>query len=89
MVHTVYIIPRGKTIPQYCGSYTRGKRLSRWRHAPRMHSRGIHHDAKTQKNRVKPLRNGSSSCSSDHCPALRMSVAPASVVIATAPILIH
>ena len=42
-----------------------------------------------QKNRVKPFRNGVISFSSDHPGAAMINRAPASVVIATAPMLIQ
>jgi len=54
-----------------------------------MTSSGIHQVAAAQKNKVKPFRNGIRSRMKLQLPPCRMSVDPASVVIATAPILIQ
>ncbi len=54
-----------------------------------MTSIGIHHVAVAQKKSVKPFRNGSRSASSGDSGAAAIKVAPASVEIATAPMLIQ
>ena len=50
---------------------------------------GTHHVAAVQNSSVNPTRNGRSPSSSGHDDATRISRAPASVVIATAPMLIQ
>ncbi len=60
-VQAVYI-PRGKTMPQYEGSYVNGRRLTPCRQRPRVKSRGIHHVAVTQKKSVNPFKKGRMSC---------------------------
>ena len=87
-VQAVYI-PNGKTIPQYWGSYVRGSRLYKCRQAPRMNSSGIHHVPDAQKNSVKPTKKGRISPRKGQSGVARISLAPASVVIATAPMLIQ
>src|SRR5262249_20602193 len=86
MVATVYI-PRGNTTPQYSGSYRNGKRRHTCRHATRMTSMGIHHVAVAQNMSVRPFTNGTISRTAGACGAASVSIAPASVEIATAPML--
>jgi hypothetical protein len=56
---------------------------------PRITSIGIHHVAVAQNRSVSPLRNGSIDVSSIDCGAAAISIVPASVEIATAPMLIQ
>src|SRR5436853_2632091 len=82
-------MPSGKTMPQYNGSYTSGKCLRMCRQIPSMSSNGIHQVPAAQKNKVNPLRNGAIPDKSSHDGAAIINLAPASVVIATAPMLIQ
>src|SRR5687767_10533764 len=87
-VHTVYI-PNGNTAPQYSGSYRSGNRRYTCRQIPRITSIGIHQVAVDQNSRVKPLMNGINSLNSGERALCASSIVPASVEIATAPMLIQ
>src|ERR1041384_6852188 len=87
-VQAVYI-PRGKTAPQYSGSYRSGNLRYPCRQAPRMTNIGTHHVAVDQKSSVSPWIKGSKSLSRDDRGAAASSIVPAKVEIATAPMLIQ
>src|SRR5262252_1973130 len=87
-VATVYI-PNGKTSDQYCGSYVIGTRSTTCLQKPTMTNSGIHQVPVTQKNSVKPPIKGWKLYRISQLLELRISRAPAKVVIASAPILIQ
>ena len=88
-VHAVYI-PNGNTSPQYSGVYLYGVRLYKYFHIPSIVNNGIHHVPNDQKNTENPLTNPPISKNGPPIfGMLKLITAPASVVIATAPMLIQ